>query len=179
MKFNNLIKALPFFSTLVLVVFLSITNQKEYSKLRLLIWSTPTLSLGTYLAISTGSGFLLTYIINTNLAKLNKSQLNQKLKFKDHANNYDSNEYERTNTNQEYDNILIERDIKEPSPTVNAIFRVVGRTEKTHTNNSTRLQNDDSNDYENDFLQQTSQTTNSNKVNSTYSDWSDESYSNW
>jgi len=179
MKFNNVIKALPFFSTLVLVVFLSITNQKEYSKLRLLIWNTPTLSLGTYLAISTGSGFLVSYIINTNIAKLNKSQLNQKLQFKDQVNNYDSIEYEKTTTNQKYDNILIERDIKEPSPTVNAIFRVIGRTEKNYPDNSSRLQNDDSADYENDYLQQTSKSINSDQVNSTYSDWSDESYSNW
>ena len=179
MKFNNLIKALPFFFTLVLIVLLSITNQKEYSKLRLLIWNTPSLSLGTYLGISTGTGFLLSYIINTNLAKLYKSQQHQKLKFNDQDNTYNTNEYEKTTTNQKYDNVLIERDINEPSPTVNAIFRVVGRTEKTYVNNSTSLQNDEETDYENDYLQQPTKIINSNQVNSTYSDWSDESYSNW
>ena len=63
MKKNNLIKFIPILSTLLILIFLSITNQKQYTKLKILIWNTPSLSLGTYLAISTGTGCLISYII--------------------------------------------------------------------------------------------------------------------
>ena len=40
-----------------------------------------------------------------------------------------SNAYTETISKTGYDNILIERDIKHPSPTVDASFRIIGRKE--------------------------------------------------
>jgi len=56
MKSNYLIKIIPFLSTFTLIAILNFSNQKVNTKLKILIWNTPSLSLGSYLAISTGTG---------------------------------------------------------------------------------------------------------------------------
>ena len=65
---NSFFKFIPILSTSILVLVLCLSNQKESSKLKLLIWETPTLSLGTYIAISTTSGFIISYISNVYFA---------------------------------------------------------------------------------------------------------------
>ena len=72
MRFSNLLKGIPFFSTLILIALLFFSNQKDNTKLRVLIWNTPYLTLGSYLAISTSTGFIIAYSLTTYLAKLNK-----------------------------------------------------------------------------------------------------------
>ena len=82
MKINMLVKSIPFWSTLIIIIFLNLTNQKDNTKIRILIWDTPSISLGNYLAISTGTGFILSYIITTNISKIRESKINNKFKYK-------------------------------------------------------------------------------------------------
>ena len=96
MKFNYLVKATPFLSTIILITFLSLSNQKENTKLRILIWDTPSLSLGTYLAISTGTGFILSYFITTSLANGNKPTTEKLLEYKLKSKHVDKNENKDT-----------------------------------------------------------------------------------
>ena len=72
MKLNNLLKLIPFLSTILLIFILSSFNQKINTKLKILIWNTPSLSLGNYLAIATGTGFAFSYIVTTNFASIIK-----------------------------------------------------------------------------------------------------------
>ena len=81
MKILNLIKKTPFIFTLVIIIFVSINNQKQYTRLKILIWNTPSLSLGTYLAISTGTGYIISYIATSNLANVNKIDSKRELKY--------------------------------------------------------------------------------------------------
>ena len=122
-----LIKFIPILSSLILVILLGISNQKENTKLKILIWNTPLLSLGTYIAISTGSGFLISYITTTNLARVNKSKFNNSIKYKAEQNINVPSELISNNDEIEIGKTLIERNIKDPLPTVNASFRVVGK----------------------------------------------------
>ena len=183
MKFNFLIKATPFLSTLLLIIVISIFNQKESTKLKILIWSTPSLTLGTYLAISTGSGFLLSYIITSNLANINQTKNQKSLKYNNHEKIEESNDYKKTNTNRFYENTLIERDIKDPSPTMNASFRVIGRIERNNTNFINNNINNETFTEGIDFSLQKNEKfekkVNFNEDNSNSSDWNDESYSRW
>ena len=114
MKLSYLIKATPFLSTLVLIIFLSVSNQKEYTKIKILIWSTPSLTLGNYLAISTGTGFILSYLITTKLGKIIQTSQGQILEYKEEAKYEESPDFKEAvnNSNHSYDNTLIERDIK-------------------------------------------------------------------
>ena len=180
MKLNYLIKATPIFSILLLIIFINIGNQKEYTKLRVLIWNTPSLTLGTYLSISLGTGFILSYLITTNLAKINPNKQNQSLRFKNDEQYEQTNEYIETDTNQSYENTLIERDIKDPSPTINASFRIIGKTDRNITdfrNNKNNYSVDT--EFEQKYDEQADNDEIINQVQSLSSDWNDDSYSKW
>ena len=180
MRFNYLIKALPFLSTLLLLIFLTISNQKESTKLRILIWNTPSLTLGTYLSISTGTGFILSYILTTSLYKTSQNKPNKSIKYKNETINLESNEYDKKEISSSFEKTLIERDINDPSPTIKASFRVIRKTEGNITNlNSSNVQYDDINEFEdnNYDLYEKNETPNREKAIST--DWNDHSYSRW
>ena len=180
MKNNYLIKTIPLIITFLIITFLSINNQKQSTRLRILIWNTPSLKLGTYLAISSGTGFILSYLITSNLAKINNLSSKEKLEYRD-DNKYEINkEYPNTNrnTNTNYDNTLIERDIKDPSPTINANFRIIGRMQRK-PNSDKYYQSDNSIPFEEQSYEMSEKTETSNKLNSITNDWNDESYSIW
>ncbi len=182
MKFNYLTKVSPLLSTLLIIICLSLSNQKESTNLRILIWETPSLTLGTYLAISTGTGFVLSYLITTNTAKLYQTQQIKKLKFKEKNIDESNNEIIEPFTNISYDNTLIERDIKDPSPTINASFRIIGRKERSNINfvsHNNKVQYDDSFDFGEKLNEQNDKHPATNQVSPISNDWNDESYSTW
>ena len=182
MRFFNLIKTIPLLSTLLLIIFLSISNQKEYTKIRILIWDTPSLTLGTYLAISSGSGFILSYILTANLASIIKSRPNQSLKFKEENKNQYNYENKQINKNSSYERTLIERDFNDPSPTINASFRVIGKIQR-HNENSLNLDNnnqyEESTEFVKDFNEQYENDANVNQQTSKSTDWNDDSFTSW
>ena len=106
MKLSYFIKATPFLSTLLLIIFLCVSNQKEYTKIRILIWNTPSLTLGNYLAISTGTGFVLSYFVTTRLGKLAHTTQKQSLGYKEDDNYEEAREDKETviNSNSPYNN---------------------------------------------------------------------------
>ena len=185
MKFNYLIKATPFLSTLLLILFINVNNQKEYTKLRILIWNTPSLTLGNYIALATGTGFILSFIVTTYLSKLNQTTAKKSLRFKEkqEVKYEETNEYIDTDTNDNnpsYNKTLIERDFKDPSPTINANFRIIGKAEGSNEkliNNN--YQYDESFEFEEQYDEQAENTESINQVKSISNDWNDESYSNW
>ena len=144
MKTFYLLKSIPFLSSLLIIIFLYLNNTKENTNLKLLIWNTPKSTLGTYLAISTGSGFILSYIITCNLLKHNQSKKIEELNYKLNDIKEDFKNDGNIENDISYNNTLIERDIKQPSPTVNAKFRVIGKINKN---------NEPIYDYQNDFLE--------------------------
>ena len=178
MKILNLFRSLTFLSTFFILIFLSTINQKEYIKLKIMVWNTPSLSLGTYLAISTSTGYILSYILTTSLAKANKLKLENKIKYKPSDFNEINNIYQEEKREVFYNNTLIERDIKDPSPTLKANFRVIGKTnrhpESIEYNNSDLSNRAEYQDYEKDNNHRSS---NSTKL--ILNDWEDDSYSNW
>ena len=181
MKLKFLIKASPFFSTLLLIFFLSISNQKEYTRLRLLIWNTPTLTLGSYLAISSGTGFLLSYLITTNIAQISGMSQKKRIRFREEVEYDDRNEINEDINNLSYDNTLIERDIRDPSPTIDASFRIISRNDKNDLNfiDNNNVQYDDSFEFEEECFERPIKKENINQANSFSSDWNDQSYLSW
>ena len=183
MRYFHILKLIPFISSLVLIIFLNLTNNKKDTTLKILIWNTPTLPLATYLSISTGAGFLLSYILTSNLAKINKLNINTKIKYKDD----DHEEVENTETNfdNSYERTLIERDIKDPSPTMKANFRVIGKTEMLNRefinskDTTNRDDGDDSYEFNDKFYNKQELYENNYQENSYSNDWNDESFLNW
>ena len=185
MKFSYFIKATPSLSTLLLIIFLCVSNQKEYTKIRILIWNTPSLTLGNYLAISTGTGFVLSYFITTRLGKTAQTTHKQSLGYKEddkYEEAYDYKEAEM-NRNPQYNNTLIERDLKDPSPTINASFRIIGREESRSLNykksNNDDVQYEDSFEFEDDQDEQLIENENINQSSSITVDWDEDNYLTW
>ncbi len=180
MKLNFLIKALPFVSTIVLIIFLNIINQKENTKLRILIWNTPSYTLGTYIAGSTGIGFILSYIITTKVANINRIKSNKSLRYKYEDINEETSKYNDSYLRVSDEKTLIERDINDPAPTVNAQFRVIGKTERYNEddiNDSTKYEKE--NDYKQSYFERDEKNESYNQDSQTSSDWNDDSFSNW
>tara|TARA_Y100001968_G_scaffold209244_1_gene192331 strand:+ start:66 stop:608 length:543 start_codon:yes stop_codon:yes gene_type:complete len=180
MKLNLLPKTLPFISTLIFIIFLYISNQKVNTRLRILIWNTPSYSLGTYLATSTGIGFMVSYILTTNLANINRLDKSKSLKYKYESINENTSKYNDSYVRLTDEKTLIERDINDPSPTVNAKFRVIGKTERYDTKNvGFRNKYDNSNDYQQSYFERDDTNEFVNEESPDSSDWNDESFSNW
>ena len=183
MKINNLFKSPFFLSTLLIIILLNITNQKESTRLKILIWNTPSLTLGTYLSISIGSGFIFSYIISNSLVKIERSKSKNVINYKSENQGEEYNESIESSTKNEYNNTLIERDVKDPIPTVKASFRVIGKTNRSNES----IYNIDKQAYDNldyseesDYLNYENQINNdNNETNPNINDWNDSSYSNW
>ena len=183
---NKKFKFISFFFILILILILNINNQKEKTKLKLIIWETPSSSLGNYLSISTATGFLISYILTSKIATFNQSNLKSKIKYKTNTKTKSNNSnYEQDfKINNQYDNTLIERDINDPSPTVNATFRVIGNTSKKsqapYDYSSTEKETSDS--YFNTISQYDNEEDNYEKENRVYeiqNDWEDEKFLSW
>lgn len=181
MKLNYLIKIIPFLSTFTLIAILNFSNQKVNTKLKILIWDTPSLSLGSYLAISTGTGFIFSYILTTSLAKSIRSKTNKAIKYKKETNKEEAVEYDDTNYNNYTENILIEREINDPIPTMDAKFRVIGKTERYNTNykNDYNSQNNNLNEIEDPYIEENEVNDSFNQDRDISSDWNDDSFKNW
>ena len=179
MKLNNLIKFTPLLSTLILIFFLFISNQKSNTNLRILLWKTPSLSLGTYLAISIGSGFIFSYIGTTNVAFLINNKSNKSLKYKNENINQLNNTSKSTEFNKSIENILIERDINDPLPTITANFRVIGKTERYNSGYDDELRYESSDEFEERYDQQNEKNQVISQEKEISNDWDDYSYTNW
>tara|TARA_B100000579_G_scaffold410626_1_gene400699 strand:+ start:428 stop:973 length:546 start_codon:yes stop_codon:yes gene_type:complete len=181
MKFNYLIKLTPLLSTLLLIIILGANNQKQYTKLRILIWNTPTLTLGSYIAISTGAGFIFSYFVTTNFANINQSKLKKLHNSADEDDKEEIIENIESASYQPYDYTLIERDVKDPSPTINAKFRIIGKTQTSNTDfiGNNKIKYNESAKYDNLDKEITEKTETIKKIKYISNDWNDESFTTW
>tara|TARA_Y100001968_G_C19155730_1_gene618352 strand:+ start:123 stop:674 length:552 start_codon:yes stop_codon:yes gene_type:complete len=183
MNKSNIYKSIPFLSTILIIILISINNQKVNTNLKILIWNTPSLSLGNYFAISAGSGFLISYIISSNIAKTREGIINNQINYK--YKNEDSQYQPNCETYKEtvYDNTLIERDIKDPSPTINASFRVISKINQhdssfnKYRKDSVSTEKSDEYDFQHDEINSTQYEYIKNKT--LLSDWEDFTYNDW
>ena len=191
MKFNRLYKAIPFVLTLLLIIILGVNNQKQNTKIKLLIWNTPLLPIGTYIAISTCSGFVLSFLVTASIAKLEKHKSQPLLKYKSNTFNEDTNEEIRVNDSMIYDNNLIERDVKDPTPTIKAKFRVIGNINQDKNKYSDSYSNSNSNSNYNNKTRISIEEEERNKIDNQFKnksnnnrknfidDWNENDYANW
>jgi len=183
MNLRYIIRVIPFLSTLLLLILLNIGNNKQDTNLKILIWQTPILSLGTYLFLSTGAGFIFSYAMTTYVANTNQLRLTKSIKYKVDNNEEDLTQYIEKDISTSYEKTLIERDVKDPSPTVNANFRVIGKTNRSNEsfiiNNYSNFQHDESNEFQdNDYQSQDFDET-KNQKEFMSSDWNDETFLSW
>ena len=182
LKINTFIRAIPFLSIFFILVLLSFSNQDKYAKLRILIWDTPSLSLVNYLAISSVTGFFFSYAITSKLSKFKQPKVNKIDNELFNSTDDNTNDIEYNDKDYSYTNTLIERDINQPSPTLNANFRVIGKTSRKNP----REINDDHYVIEENIY--ADEKYNQNNTQNLYyenesiinkNDWNDDSFTKW
>ena len=179
MKLFKLIKSIPFLLTLIILTILYLNNQKEYTKLKLLLWNTPSLPLGTYITLSAGSGYLLSFIFTTTLSKDIKLKSNKGIRYESLSNDIENKPYNQPFSEINYDNTLIERDIKDPSPTLNASFRVIGKkTRNIDRSDSELIDEYNSPNNDNDISNFVGSNSN-NEFKSISNDWDENDFIDW
>tara|TARA_Y100001968_G_scaffold93231_1_gene83801 strand:+ start:145 stop:693 length:549 start_codon:yes stop_codon:yes gene_type:complete len=182
MRSNYLVKLSPLIFLLTLIIILFVSNNKQNTNLKILIWQTPTLSLGSYLAISSCSGVLLSYIITFNFARFNQPSLKREIKYPIDPTQ-DKPDKDILNNIYSYDNTLIERDVKDPSPTINANFRIISREASQYfeipNNKQKKSPNSKFEYHESDYEKSDKRKSNKNNNKDTYNDWEDESFIKW
>ena len=187
MKSSYLIKLIPFFSTFLLIIFLGLNNQKQNTRLKIIIWDTPTLSVGTYLAISISSGFIFSYLITSNIAKLTAPKQKRITKSTKESKINNQNEFVEEIINNNYENTLIERDFSDPKPTINANFRVISKNKNIYGDISNKQSDDiyNSDQYDNpdeikdDKYERESDIKLNVRTNKLENDWKDNSFERW
>ena len=115
------------------------------------------------------------------MEKLIRSNSNKDIKYKKETNKEEVIEYNDTNNSNYTDNVLIEREINDPLPTLDAKFRVIGKTERYNINykNDYNSQNDYLNEREDSYIEQTEAKDTFNHDRDISSDWNDDSFRNW
>ena len=180
MKLNFIAKTIPFISTLVLIFVLHNSNQIETTMLRILILKTPSYSFGTYITASTGIGFIISYILTTSLANINKSINKKSLDYKYNNYNDDTRQYNDSYFRVSEEKTLINRDINDPSPTLNSQFRVIGKIDRYENDDKdNRVEYETGNDYEQPNINRNDKSESFNPETQNLSDWNDDSFSSW
>ena len=126
-------------------------NLNSKTKLRILTWTTPPLSIGTLVFLSSGFGFGISSTLislinqgNNNIIKSRKYITNIDSKFEtDYSSIKDRNFIQTEELEEEnnlfYEESYIERDPRDPLPTITVPYRVV--------NNNNRKINNEENNY--------------------------------
>jgi len=173
---------LPF----LIVVFISVLNWEKKSNIRILTWTSPSFSLG--LLMLTGTGIGATYsIIPALLTFHNKSGTRRKVKYevdtKERAQIYedsyqeDYRSYEQLNSEKYKYNSRLERDVKDPKPTISVPFRIIQKVEN-HYENSLYDYDREQDDSERKEYQSNKKTSRDEKFEAT-STWEDDLEEDW
>ncbi len=122
---------LPSLTPLFVVLFLSFLNLNKPVRFKILIWNTPILSIGHWMAISSTSAATLTFL--SGISSVNsRVRLRRKIKTKpiDNPSNLDDSDLaeEFDGTTSEFDSqdsFMPERQLRDPQPTVSVPFRII------------------------------------------------------
>lgn len=149
MNIINRLFVLPFITPLIIIIVIGAMNSGKQVSLKLLIWTTPKVSLGSLMAIGAGGSAILTSIagltVTTENTKLNRKVILNPFERKDVDNvQSDGNETitNRSNPNDSKPYNPPERSIKDPSPTVSVPFKVLKKGSRATRVANSMQQND-------------------------------------
>ena len=134
MNFSKRLLLLPILLPYVILISISFLNQQQKSKVILLTWEIPKMTIGNYIAISSTVGFASTFSIYL-LTSYKRYTYNRKVKINQYEGINTSNTYddrygnEKDQAIKDYKNeqsatVYIERDLKQPYPTITVPFKV-------------------------------------------------------
>ncbi len=141
-KFNKIL-FLIFLSPLIITLVISAQNLKQQSSIRLLVWKSPTLSIGMLMGLGCTTGFLLSATTCTLLAQNpNNNYFKRTVKstspntfYEDEGFIDSTDNLADTFTSYQSPEEFPEHQINDPFPTVSVPFRVIKRGLSSQINN--------------------------------------------
>ena len=157
---------------IILILYISILNLEKDTKLKLLTWTTPNTKIGSYIAISGLLGFAYSFagikllsLQRTIFTYKDKSASNIRSGVNNiHQNEYqiDQQEYTKYNERDSY----LERDPRDPAPTVSVPFKVISKRSKQNNSIYSDYEQDNRSDFSEEYNNKP------NDLKSTVDDWS-------
>ena len=161
-------------SPIIFILVLSLFNINKSVRLKLLTWTSPPVSLGILMTVGSLSSAIFSASSVLSLGSENylfRRELHidpNLLADNDNQPPELDNDHEYTNerfsSNNNVDNFMPERDIRDPSPTVSVPFRIVNLN--TGTNNKSSQSNIKHQSYESDEYYEENYSTEETKINS-------------
>ena len=109
-------------SIIIIIQALLVINNNQKSSFRYFIWNVKEVSIGSLIAISFMSGFIMSSILlRTQDNYINRNQLYEEEDFSNDLNNYSR---KIDNSNDSYE-IPPERDVRDTQPTISVNYRVI------------------------------------------------------
>ncbi len=160
----NKILLIPCLTPLLVVIILSSFNLDKTVRIKLLTWTSPSMSLGIIMAIGSCTSSILAY--STSFALNSKhNTLSRNLHFNTkkvetfdefYGSNKDTFISNTTQNNQNVNDYGPERSLHDPKPTLSVPFRVIGQSSQKFANNNY--------DYEDNFAEEDINMTNRNEL---------------
>ena len=170
-KLINKISCLFVLLPIILVLVVSSFNLDKKISLKLLVWETAELRLGTLLTIGASLGYISSFLILST--DMNKKAIRRSRVVKKNIKTVNTNQTngftQETDIKQEIDSnqdYYLERDVRDPSPTISIPFRVINKRSRSvdisnqpevnynnRYNNESIQENTDNNNIDNGWAQ--------------------------
>ena len=175
---------IPTLMPLLILLSISFLNFDKKISIKILIWKTEEISLGTSIAVCAFSGFIIGSIPSLLLQRsplskrrkvVSQVQGNKESLFANFSNDdYREDEFQEDNR----PNIYLERDVRDPAPTLSVPFKILRKSQTNISNNSIKRQEEfQPRSFDNEKNEQSSYDTVSR--NPEYLDWLDKPDENW
>ena len=141
MTLNKRLFVIPCLTPLLVLLIIASFNNTKSTRIRILIWQTPSANIGTHIALGSLTGSLLAFTAIYSLTS-NKFSNRRKVHFPYNVVNNDndsrsvSDNFEQSEPNGYIDGNqqIIERDYRDPSPTVSVPFRILKNIQYSNVN---------------------------------------------
>ncbi len=186
MRTINKALLIPTLLPLILLLFISFINNEKRVQIKLLLWESQEIKLGTFISISTIAGFLIgtfpAFILNSNYqikrrkVIYNPYNSNNSDALEKDLNLYDHDDLEENDINHED---YIERDVREPSPTISVPYKVIRMSNQSEIRTESNKESSEVQNSFKDNLDLASEQEESLINKSQSSDWSNITDEKW
>ena len=133
-------------SIIIIIQALLVINNNQKSSFRYFIWNVKEVSIGSLIAISFMSGFIMSSILlRTQDNYINRNQLEEE---EDLSNDLNYNSRKIDNNNDSYE-IPPERDVRDTQPTISVNYRVIRNNGENEVIDREQISNNQN--YQNDW----------------------------
>tara|TARA_Y100001968_G_scaffold83704_1_gene74794 strand:+ start:1087 stop:1641 length:555 start_codon:yes stop_codon:yes gene_type:complete len=140
--FNKIVYSISLLP-IIIIIFVSSLNLKDKLSLKILVWKTPEISLGTFLFAGTCLGYISSYFLLSGLVMSNnrfktkrifKNESKVQTSYYDNSINESEKQIQEDQISDYNSDIYMERDLRDPVPTLSIPFKVIRKNKTSSLN---------------------------------------------